>query len=87
MNSYELGLRRRLPRRSKPSEVQQLVAEAGRSADLVKGRSFEVLEAFSTDFKELLYDGGHKKAHLMVMPDLKSRWVGGWQWETGVAAV
>jgi putative transposase len=77
LNSYELGLRRCLPR-SKPSEVQQLVATAGGSADLVKGRSFEVLEAFCTDFKELLYDGGAKKAHLMVMLDLKSRWVGGW---------
>ena len=77
LKSYELGLRRCLPR-SKPSEVQRLVAEAGGSADLVKGRSFEVLEAFSTDFKELLYDGGGKKAHLMVMLDLKSRWAGGW---------
>lgn len=45
LKSYELGLRRCLPR-SKPSEVQQLVATAGRSADLLKGRSFEVLEAF-----------------------------------------
>jgi hypothetical protein len=77
LKSYELGLRRCLPR-AKPSEVQRLVAEAGGSADLVKGRSFEVLEAFSTDFKELLYDGGGKKAHLMVMLDLKSRWAGGW---------
>jgi transposase InsO family protein len=76
LKSYELGLRRCLPR-SKPSEVGKLVATAGRSADLIKGRSFEVLEAFSTDFKELLYDGGRKKAHLMVLLDLKSRWAGG----------
>jgi putative transposase len=54
LKSYDLGLRRSLPR-SKPSEVTKLVAAAGGSADLVKGRSFEVLEAFSTDFKELLY--------------------------------
>ncbi len=66
LKSYELGLRRCLPR-SKPSAVQQLIAAAGRSADLVKGHSFETLEAFSTDFKELLYDGGHKKAHLMAL--------------------
>lgn len=77
LKNYELGLRRCLPR-SKPSEAQQLVATAGRSADLVRGRSFEVLEAFSTDFKELFYDGGAKKAHLMVLLDLKSRWAGGW---------
>jgi transposase InsO family protein len=77
LKSYELGLRRCVPR-SKPSAVQRLVATAGRSADLVKGRSFEVLEAFSTDFKEILYDEGQKKAHLMVLLDLKSRWAGGW---------
>ncbi len=77
LKSYELGLRRCLPR-SKPSAVQQLVVTAGRSADLLKGRSFEVLEAFSTDFKELLYDAGQKKAYLMVLLDLKSRWAGGW---------
>jgi putative transposase len=78
LKSYELGLRRCLPR-PKPSAVQQLVSTVGKSADLVKGRSFEVLEASrSTDFKELLYDGGGKKAHLMVVLDLKSRWAGGW---------
>ena len=77
VRSYQLGLRRCLPS-SKPSEVQQLVATAGSSADLVKGRSSDGLEAFSTDFKELRYDGGRKKAYLMVMLDLKSRWAGGW---------
>jgi putative transposase len=77
LKSYELGLRRCLPR-SQPSAVQQLVATADRSADLVKSRSFEVLQAFSTDFKELLYDGGGKKVHLMVLLDLESRWAGGW---------
>jgi len=76
LKSYDLGLRRCLPR-SKPSEVAKLVAAAGGSTDLVKGRSFEVLQAFSTDFKEILYDGGRKKAHLMVLLDLKSRWAGG----------
>lgn len=78
LKSYELGLKRCLPRSKPSAAVQQLVAAAGRSADLVKGYSFEVLAAFSTDFKELLYDGGHKKAHLMVLLDLKSRWAGGW---------
>ena len=76
MGSYELGLKRCLPR-SRPSAVAKLVAAAGRSSDLIKGRSFSVLEAFSTDFKEILYDHGRKKAHLMVLLDLKSRWAGG----------
>jgi putative transposase len=77
LKSYELGLRRCLPK-SKPSAVQRLVATVGTSADLIKGRSsFGVLKAFSTDFKELPYDGGRKKAHLMVLLDLGSRWAGG----------
>ena len=87
LKSYELGLKRCLPR-SKPLALQRLVATAGRSADLVKYQSFEVLQAFSTDFKELLYDGGRKKAYLMVLLDLDS--VGGpadGQWEIGVAAL
>jgi putative transposase len=77
LKSYELGLKRCLPR-SKPPALQGLVVTAGRSADLVKSQSFEVLQAFSTDFKELLYDGGRKKVYLMVLLDLESRWAGGW---------
>ena len=77
LTDYELGLRRCLPR-SRPSPVSKLVKEAGPSADLVKGRSQKALEAFSTDFTELAYDGGTKKAWLMVMLDIESKWAGGW---------
>lgn len=77
LGDYELGLRRCLPR-SKPSAVAKLVGEAGSSANLVKGRRFGVLEAFSTDFTELLYDGGAKKAWLMALLDIESKWAGGW---------
>lgn len=38
----------------------------------------EALQACSTDFTELLYDGGNKKAWLMVMLDIASKWAGGW---------
>lgn len=62
LKSYELGLRRCLPR-SKHSAVQRLVAAAGRSVDLVNGVAFEVLEAFRTAFKELLYDGDLIRRH------------------------
>lgn len=58
--------------------MSKLVAEAGPSADLVKDRRFGALQAFSTDFTELLYDGGSRKAWLMVMLDITSRWAGGW---------
>lgn len=77
LGDYELGLRRCLPK-SKPSAVSRVIKSAGPSADLVKGRSFAALEAFSTDFTELVYDGGNKKAHLMVMLDIESKWAGGW---------
>ena len=77
LGDYELGLRRCLPK-PRPSPVSSLIAEAGPSADLVKGRHFEALQACSTDFTELLYNGGHKKAWLMVMLDIGSKWAGGW---------
>lgn len=76
LGDYELGLRRCLPK-SRPSPVAKLVREAGPSADLLKGHSFGALEAFSTDFTELLYDGGRKKAWLMVLLDIASKWADG----------
>jgi putative transposase len=77
LGDYELGLRRCLPK-VRPSPVSRLIAKAGPSSDLVKGSNFDALQACSTDFTELLYDGGHKKAWLMVMLDIESKWAGGW---------
>jgi putative transposase len=36
------------------------------------------LGSFSTDFTELTYDGGRKKAWMMVLVDIESKWAGGW---------
>ena len=77
LNQYDLGLRRCLPKPAS-SPVVETVAQAGASADLVKGRSFKALQVFSTDFTELLYAGGQRKAHLMVLLCIESRWAGGW---------
>ena len=77
LNTYELGLPRCLPA-TRPSPLQRLIRQAGSSVNLVRGRAFDVLEAFTTDFTELLYAGGTRKAHLIVLLDLGSRWVGGW---------
>jgi putative transposase len=76
LQSFDLGLKRCLPK-LKRSPVAKLVAAAGGFADLVKGRPLKILEAFSTDFTEILYDEGSKKAHLMVLLDIESRWAGG----------
>ena len=77
LRCYELGLPRCLPA-STPSRVQRVIAEAGDSADLTKGRCFAPMEAFSTDFTELVYAGGEQKAWLMALVDIASRWAGGW---------
>ncbi len=77
LNQYDLGLRRCLPAASS-SPVVRMVAQAGARADLVKGRSFDPLEVFSTDFTELFYAGGQRKVYLMVLLCIESRWAGGW---------
>ena len=46
--------------------------------DKVSGREFGVLKAFSTDFTELRYAQGRRKAWLMTLSDLESRWAAGW---------
>ena len=74
LNQYDLGIRRCLPAASS-SPVVSMVAQA-RATDLVKGRSFGMLEAFSTDFTELFYAGGQRKAYLMVLLCIESRWAG-----------
>jgi hypothetical protein len=63
LQSRDLPLKRSLPR-SRPSAVAKLVVAAGGTVDLVRNRSFGILEAFSTDFKEIIYDQGRKKAGL-----------------------
>ena len=77
LTTYELGLPRCLPA-ARPSALQRLIREASSSVNLVQGRDFDALEAFTTDFTELRYAGGTRKAHLIVLLDLGSRWVGGW---------
>lgn len=77
LRRYELGLPRCLPA-ANPSGVQRLIRQAGASVNLLRGRSFEVLTAFTTDFTELVYAGGARKAHLIALVDLESKWAGGW---------
>lgn len=83
LRRYELGLPRCLPA-ANPSGVQRLIRQAGSSVNLLRGRSLEVLTAFTTDFTELVYAGGARKAHLIALVDLESKWAGGWA--VGVSA-
>lgn len=75
LREHDLGLRRCLPA-SKPSAARQTLSECKGQLDLVKGREFGSLEAFSTDFTELSYTEG--KAQLMAMVDIESKWAAGW---------
>lgn len=77
LGEHDLGLMRRLPAPGAPSAVRQTLSECEGQLNLVKGRAFGLLEAFSTDFTELSYAGGGK-AQLMALVDIKSKWVAGW---------
>lgn len=75
LHERDLGLVRCLPA-SKPSAVRATLTECEGQLNLVKGRDFGLLEAFSTDFTELCYGGG--TAQLMALVDIESKWVAGW---------
>lgn len=76
LSTYTLGLPRNVSgqRHRGPSGLLNLHTGG---LDLVRGRSFGPLSAFSTDFTELKYASG--KAWLMVIVDINSRLAIGWQ--------
>ena len=76
--SYELGLKRSLPNATTGTVDKVLNAFRGH-LDLVKGRTdIKPMEVFSTDFTELVYGEGKRKAHLAAYVDVKSKVVIGW---------
>lgn len=77
LREYDLGLARQV-QQNKPSPLREIVREADDSVDLVNGRDWDLLEVLSTDFTELTYDNGYKKAYLMAMIDIESRVIFGW---------
>lgn len=83
LSDYELGLPRCLPKHT-PSPVRRHLKRAAGSLNLLQGveadesigvSPFAVL---ATDFTEVVYDGGRRKAQLMAVLDLESRYVVGW---------
>lgn len=78
LNQWELNVHRSAAR-SRPSEVRTILADAEGHLNLLKeGRCPGPLEVLSTDFTELRYAGGTRKAWLMAMVDVDSAWVPGW---------
>ena len=77
LSEHELGLSRQASKHS-PSPVQEILADAAGDLNLVAGQDPGPLEAFSTDFTELSYSGGNRKAYLMAVVDLESKYVPGW---------
>ena len=77
LSEHELGLSRHAATHS-PSPVQEILGEAAGQLNLVAGLDPGPLEAFSTDFTELSYGDGNRKAYLMAVVDLESKFVPGW---------
>jgi len=82
LREHELGLPRCLPK-AKPSPVREILREASGQLNLVEAylgtdREPEPLSVFSTDFTELSYAVGARKAHLMAVVDVGSRCALGW---------
>jgi len=77
LSEHELGLSRHAAKHS-PSPVQESLGDAAGDLNLVAGLDPEPLGAFSTDFTELTYANGNRKAYLMAVVDLESKYVPGW---------
>ncbi len=77
LNRWDLALPRTV-KKPKARAVQQILCQGKGELNLLQGWSPRPLEALSTDFTELRYVGGRKKAYLMALIDIGSRWVVGW---------
>jgi putative transposase len=77
LSEHEMGLSRHAAKHS-PSPAEDILGDAAGDLNLVAGLDPGPLEAFSTDFTELSYSGGNRKAYLMAVVDLESKYVPGW---------
>ena len=77
LSEHKLGLSRQASGHS-PSPVQEILGDAAGDLNLVAGLDPGPLEAFSTDFTELSYAEGNRKAYLMAAARLESKYVPGW---------
>lgn len=77
LNQWDLALHRAVVR-PKPSQVVRILNDARGHLNLAAGMDPGPLELLSTDFTEIPFDGGCRKAHLIGMIDVDSEWVPGW---------
>lgn len=75
---WDLPLLRRT-RRPRPSGIQQVIASAGRQANLIADKAhIEPFGVLYADFTELLYAGGRHKGYLITLIDHATKVVVGW---------
>lgn len=77
LSEWDLALKRRVSR-PRPSGVRKILKEAEGKLNLIRGQKPGPLQVLCTDFTELRYAGGTRKAYLMAMLDPASGWVAGW---------
>ena len=77
LSEQELALPRQVSKQS-PSPVEKILEKAAGQLNLAEGRDPGPLEVFSTDFTELAYANGNRRAYLMAVVDLESKYVPGW---------
>ena len=77
LSEWDLALRRKVAK-PRPSGVRVILKEAEGKLNLVRGKKFEPFEVLCTDFTEIKYANGTRKAYLMAMLDPGSGWVAGW---------
>jgi transposase InsO family protein len=78
LHLWDLSMLRKA-RRPKPSRIRQVILAAGNKANLVKGKDeIGLFEVSYTDFTEIPYADGHKKAHLMPIIGHVCKMAYGW---------
>jgi len=78
LGMWDLSLRR-WAGKPKPSVPRKILAKGNHGMNLVAGIGTpEPLQVFYTDFTEIWYADGGKKAYLMLLVDDATKWVIGW---------
>lgn len=78
LGMWDLSLRRWVTK-PKPSVPRKLLQKKGHGMNLVDGMDVpKPLQVFYTDFTEIWYARGAKKAYLMPLSDHATKWVVGW---------